>query len=195
MELEFEIRRTESTLQQGAGAGSGYTAGSDRTRFQLAGAARTEQTAMRGADGDALYPLRADDPRGHGAVPPDSPVGADADSGAVPGDRTDYRRADGSGDQLTDTTNRSDRTTGWEPEREEFLAAERARRTRAQEQTEMAPDGVDLAGVLDGVVGSISAAASVIDEPEDGEEIEWHSDSKALAEERRRKERLGMHMS
>ena len=59
----------------------------------------------------------------------------------------------------------------------------------------MAPDGVDLAGVLDGVVGSISAAASVIDELEDGEEIERHSDSKALAEERRRKEQLGLHMS
>ncbi len=60
----------------------------------------------------------------------------------------------------------------------------------------MAPDGVDHAGVLDGVVGGI-AAASIIDEPEpeDNEDIDRHSDSRALAEERRRKEQLGLHIS
>ena len=61
----------------------------------------------------------------------------------------------------------------------------------------MAYGGADLADLLDGVVGGIGAAASIIDEPEpeDNDTLEWHSDSKALAEERRRKERLGMHMS
>ena len=195
MELEFEIRRTESTVQQETGAGSGHAPGGDRARFQLESTARTEPAAMQHAGGNAPYPRRTDDQRGHGAVPPVPPGRADADSANVSGDRTDYRRADSSGDVGAKGECQTAIRTGWEPEREEFLATERARRTRAQEQTEMAPDGVDLAGVLDGVVGSISAAASVIDEPEDGEEIERHSDSKALAEERRRKEQLGLHMS
>ena len=195
MELEFEIRRTESTVQQGAAAGSGHPSGGDRARFQLEGDDRAEQEAMQYSDGNALHALRTDDQRGHGQIPPVPPGGAETGGGAMPGDRTDHRRADGSGDVGAKGECQTAIRTGWEPEREEFLATERARRTRAQEQTEMAPDGVDLAGVLDGVVGSISAAASVIDEPEDGEEIERHSDSKALAEERRRKEQLGLHMS
>ena len=196
MELEFQIRRTESDVQQGVGAGSGHPSGGDRTRFQLAGAARTEPAAMRGADGDAPHSLRTDDQRGDGQIPPVSPRGAETGGGAVPGDRTDHRRADGSGDVGAKGECQTAIRTGWEPEREEFLATERARRTRAQEQTEMAPDGVDHAGVLDGVVGGI-AAASIIDEPEpeDNEDIDRHSDSRALAEERRRKEQLGLHIS
>jgi len=36
--------------------------------------------------------------------------------------------------------------------------------------------------------------ASIMDEPEEDEDIERHSDSKVLAEEIRRKDALGMHM-
>ena len=196
MELEFQIRRTESDVQQGVGAGSGHPSGGDRARFQLAGDDRAEPTVMQHADGNAPRPLRTDDQRGDGQIPPVSPGGAETGGGAVPGDRTDHRRADGSGDQHTEATGSISGKTGWESEREVFLAAERARRARAQDQAEMASGGADFAGVLDGVVGGI-AAASIIDEPEpeDNEDIDRHSDSRALAEERERKERLGLHIS
>ena len=54
--------------------------------------------------------------------------------------------------------------------------------------------GWDFAvGAVD-VIAGIADVAAIIDEPEEDEDIEWHSDSKVLAEEIRRKEALGMHM-
>ena len=84
--------------------------------------------------------------------------------------------------------------TGWEAERGILLAEERLRRMEAQNAIENAQMGCDFAvGALDLVAG-IADVASIIDEPEEDEDIERHSDSKVLAEEIRRKEALGMHM-
>ena len=44
------------------------------------------------------------------------------------------------------------------------------------------------------VIAGIADVASIMDEPEEDEDIERHSDSKVLAEEIRRKEALGMRM-
>ena len=54
----------------------------------------------------------------------------------------------------------------------------------------------DFAVGLDSFVGGVTAVASLIeDEPaEDTEYAREHVDSKALAEERERKEALGIHM-
>ncbi|MCI6888741.1 MAG: hypothetical protein MR836_01005 [Ruminococcus sp.] len=54
----------------------------------------------------------------------------------------------------------------------------------------------DLAVGIDSVVGGVAAMASIIeDEPaDDTEYAREHIDSKALAEERERKEALGIHM-
>ena len=64
----------------------------------------------------------------------------------------------------------------------------------AQNAIENAQVGCDFAvGTLDLVAG-IADVAAIIDEPDEDEDIERHSDSKVLAEEIRRKEALGMHM-
>lgn len=84
--------------------------------------------------------------------------------------------------------------TGWEAERGILLAAERIRRMETQNAIENAQSDCDFAvGALD-IVADIADVASIIDEPEEDEDIERHSDSKVLAEEIRRKEALGMHM-
>ena len=44
------------------------------------------------------------------------------------------------------------------------------------------------------LIAGIADVAAIIDESEEDEDIERHSDSKVLAEEIRRKEALGMHM-
>jgi hypothetical protein len=54
----------------------------------------------------------------------------------------------------------------------------------------------DLAVSLDSVVDGVTAVASIIEDEsaEDTEYAREHVDSKALAEERERKEALGIHM-
>jgi len=84
--------------------------------------------------------------------------------------------------------------TGWEAERGILLQAEKLRRMEAQNAIENAQVGCDFAvGAVD-VVAGIADVASIIDESEEDEDVDRHSDSKILAEEIRRKEALGMHM-
>lgn len=84
--------------------------------------------------------------------------------------------------------------TGWETERGILLQAETLRRMEAQNAIENAQSDCDFTvGALDLVAG-IADVAAIIDEPDEDEDIERHSDSKVLAEEIRRKEALGMHM-
>ena len=77
-----------------------------------------------------------------------------------------------------------------------WLEAERARRVQAQTQIENSQVDSDLAVGLDSIVSGVTAVASIIeDEPaDDTEYAREHVDSKALAEERERKEALGIHM-
>ena len=77
-----------------------------------------------------------------------------------------------------------------------WLETERARRIQAQAQIESSQVDSDLAVGLDSIVGGVTAMASMIeDEPaDDTEYAREHIDSKALAEERERKEALGIHM-
>ena len=84
--------------------------------------------------------------------------------------------------------------TGWEVERGILFKTEKLRRMEAQNAIENAQVGYDFSvGSLD-IVAGIADVASIIDESEEDEDIERHSDSKILAEEIRRKEALGMHM-
>lgn len=86
--------------------------------------------------------------------------------------------------------------TGWEAERGIWLETERTRRIQAQAKIESSQVDSDLAVGLDSFVDGVTALASMIDdEPaEDNEYAREHIDSKALAEERERKEALGIHM-
>ena len=86
--------------------------------------------------------------------------------------------------------------TGWETERGIWLEAERARRIQAQAKLESCQVDCDITVSLDSIVGGVTAMATLIDdEPaDDNEYAREHVDSKALAEERERKEALGIHM-
>lgn len=86
--------------------------------------------------------------------------------------------------------------TGWEAERGIWLETERTRRIQAQAQIKSSQVDSDLAVGIDSVVGGVTAVASMIeDEPtDDTEYAREHIDSKALAEERERKEAHVIHM-
>ena len=86
--------------------------------------------------------------------------------------------------------------TGWEAEREDLIAAEMLRRAEQKSRLQTAPTGgADRVSAPD-IIGGIAALASIIeDEPaDDTEYAREHVDSKALAEERERKEAHGIHM-
>ena len=70
------------------------------------------------------------------------------------------------------------------------------RRIQAQAKIKSSQVDGDLAVSLDSIVGGVTAMASMIeDEPtDDTEYAREHTDSKALAEERERKEAHGIHM-
>ena len=88
------------------------------------------------------------------------------------------------------------RLTGWEAERADLIAAEMLRRAEQKSRLQTAPTGGADRSVAPDIVGGIAALASIIeDEPaDDTEYAREHTDSKALAEERERKEALGIHM-
>lgn len=86
--------------------------------------------------------------------------------------------------------------TGWEAERGIWLEAERARRIQAQAKIESSQVDSGIAVSFDSIVGGVTAVATLIeDEPADDTEYARENvDRKALAEERERKEALGIHM-
>ena len=84
--------------------------------------------------------------------------------------------------------------TGWEAERGILLQAEKLRRMETQNAIENAQVDCDFSVGADLVVAGIADVAAIMDEPQEDEDIDRHSDSKVLAEEIRRKEALGMHM-
>ncbi len=113
----------------------------------------------------------------------------EGDSGA------DVTKRDGKDFEAGSVSERA-RLTGWEAERGIWLETERARRIQAQAQIKSSQVDSDLAVSIDSVVGGVTAVASMIeDEPtDDTEYAREHTDSKALAEERERKEAHGIHM-
>ena len=189
MEYEFKIRREclDGTEQIRPESGRGNHAHGGGGQPKLDGSDQPAEKILRGTGGTVGVAGRADDQTGFGKS----------------GESTDQnptRNAEKSG--TASGRNDSDvaiihtgiTVTGWETERGILLAAERIRRMEAQNAIENAQVGCDFAdGALDHVAG-IADVAAIMDEPTEDEDIEWHSDSKVLAEEIRRKEALGMHM-
>ena len=189
MEYEFKIRREclDGTEQIRPESGRGNHAHGGGGQPKLDGSDQPAEKILRGTGGTVGVAGRADDQTGFGKS----------------GESTDQnptRNAEKSG--TASGRNDSDvaiihtgiTVTGWETERGILLAAERIRRMEAQNAIENAQVGCDFAdGALDLVAG-IADVAAIMDEPTEDEDIEWHSDSKVLAEEIRRKEALGMHM-
>ncbi len=196
MEYEFKARRIAADVRQGIVGSGGHSADSGSARFQLESADRIEQADVAGAAGDTYQTLGAGDESRNGTGVENSTLRAERYHSDLSGAVESGRRTVGNSDGSTGEGDSRPVITGWEAERGIWLEAERARRIQAQAQIESCQVDSDLAVSLDSFVGGVTAVASIIeDEPaEDNEYAREHTDSKALAEERERKEALGIHM-
>ncbi len=196
MEYEFEIRRSERSLQAEFGGDTGHTNYGLRPGTQLAGADFAAETSDRyavrsqGSDG-RNYDIRTD-----GTVHTKSADNLRSAAGTGKGDTgADVTERDGRGVEAG-SDGEGPRITGWEAERADLIAAEMLRRAEQKSRLQTAPTGgADRIAAPD-IVGGIAAMASIIeDEPaDDTEYAREHVDRKALAEERERKEAHGIHM-
>ena len=196
MEYEFKARRITADVRQGIVGSSGHSTNSSSARFQLESTDRIEQADVAGAAGNTQQTLGSGDESRNG-------TGAENSSFRAERYHSDLSRAAGSNVgnhdfscRGTEESNSGPVITGWEAERGIWLEAERARRIQAQAQIESCQVDSDLAVGIDSIVGGVAAVATLIeDEPaEDNECAREHIDSKALAEERERKEAHGIHM-
>ena len=196
MEYEFEIRRSERSLQTEFGGDTGHTNYGLRPGTQLAGADLAAETSDRydvrcqGSD------RRDNDIRTDGTVPAKSAENIRSATGTGEGDSgADVTKRDGRGIEAG-SDGEGPRITGWEAERADLIAAEMLRRAEQRSRLQTAPTGgADRVSAPD-IVGGIAALASIIeDEPaDDTEYAREHVDRKSLAKGRRKKEELGMHM-
>lgn len=196
MEYEFKARRIAADVRQGIVGSSGHSADSGGARFQLESADSTQQGNGTGAVRDTASTVDIVNESRNGTGAENSAFRAeryhsDLSETAESGSGT-IRNSNGS----TGESNSGPVLTGWEVERGIWLEAERARRIQAQAKIEGSQVDSDLAVSLDSFVGGVATMASIIEnEPvDDTEYAREHVDSKALAEERERKEALGIHM-
>ena len=196
MEYEFKARRITADVRQGIVGCGGNSASSVGTRCQLESADKFEQADVAGADGNTHQTLGAGDESRDRTGSENSTLRAEryhSDlSGAAESGSGTVRNSNGS----TGESNSGPVITGWEAERGIWLEAERTRRIQAQAKIESSQVDSDLAVGFDSIVGGVAAVASLIDdEPADDTEYAREQiDSKALAEERERKEAHGIHM-
>ena len=196
MEYEFETRRIAADVRQGIVSSGGHSANSGGARFQLESADRIEQADVAGAAGNTHQTLGAGDESGYRTVAENSTLRAEGYHSDLSGTAESSRRTVGNSDGSTGESNSGPVFTGWEVERGIWLEAERARRIQAQAKIKSSQVDSDLAVGIDSIVGGVATMASIIeDEPADDTEYARENvDRKALAEERERKEALGIHM-
>ena len=196
MEYEFKARRIAADVRQGIVGSGGHSADSGSARFQLESADRIEQADVAGAAGDTHQTLGAGDESRNGTGAENSPLRAERYHSDLSGAAESGSGTVGNSNGSTGKSNSRPVITGWETERGIWLEAERARRIQAQAKIKSRQVDSDLAVSFDSIVGGVATMASIIeDEPSDDTEYaREHVDSKALAEERERKEALGIHM-
>ncbi len=196
MEYEFETRRIAADVRQGIVGSGGHSANSGGARFQLESADRIEQTYVAGTVRDTANAVNAVNKSGDRTGAESSTLRAESHNRNLSGAAESGSRTVENSGISTGESDIRPVLTGWEAERGIWLEAERARRIQAQAQIESSQVDSDLAVGLDSIVGGVTAVASLIeDEPaDDTEYAREHTDSKALAEERERKEALGIHM-
>ena len=196
MEYEFKTRRIAADVRQGIVGSGGHSADSSGARFKLESTDKIEQADVAGAAGNTQQTLGSGDESRNG-------TGAENSSFRAERYHSNLSGAAGSNVGNHDVSSRENEEsnsrpvlTGWEAERGIWLETERARRIQAQARIESSQVDSDLAVGIDSIVGGVTAMAALIDdEPSDDTEYaREHVDSKALAEERERKEALGIHM-
>ena len=196
LEHEFEIRRIESDVRQGIISSGGRSASSVGARCQLESTDRIEQTDVSRAIGNTANAVSTGNERRDRTDAENGTLRAESDHRNLSGTAESGSGTVGNSGSSTGESNCRPVLTGWEAERGIWLEAERARRVQAQAQLENSQVDSVLAVSLDSIVGGVTAVATLIeDEPSDDTEYaREHVDSKALAEERERKEALGIHM-
>ena len=196
MEYEFETRRIATDVRQGIISSGGNSASSVGTRCQLESADKVEQADVAGAVRDTANAIGAVNESRDRTGAENNTLRAARNNRNLSGVAESGSRNVGNDSDSVEEINSRPRLTGWETEREVWLEAERARRIQAQAQIERSQVDSDIAVSLDSIVGGVTAMATLIeDEPaEDNEYAREYADSKALAEERERKEALGIHM-
>lgn len=196
MEYEFKIRRecldgTQQIRPESSGRNHAHGGGGQP---ELDGGDQSAEKILRGTGGTVRITRRADDQAWNRNAPAESESAVRSGGGRMQADSEIHGRAD---EQFIDESHQpigEAVITGWEAERRIFLQAEKLRRMEAQNAIENAQSDCDFTvGAVDLIAG-IADVAAIIDEPEEEEDIERHSDSKVLAEEIRRKKALGMHM-
>ena len=196
MEHEFKIRRecldgTQQIRLTGGGRNHAHGGGGQP---ELDGGDQSAEKILRGAGGTVRITGRADDQARNRNAPTESESAVRSGRGRMQENSEIHSRAD---NELSDELNQpigKAVVTGWETERGILLAAERIRRMEAQNAIENAQVGCVFTDGAALVIAGIADVASIMDESEEDEEIERHSDSKVLAEEIRRKKALGIHM-
>ena len=196
MEYEFKTRRIAADVRQGIVGSGRHTADGIGARLQLESADRIEPIDVTGAVGNTNQTLGAGDESRDRTGTENGTFRAERYHSDLSGAAESGSGTVGNSNGSTGESNSGPVITGWEAERAIWLETERARRIQAQAQIESCQVDSDLAVSLDSFVGGVTAVASIIeDEPaEDNEYAREHTDSKALAEERERKEALGIHM-
>ncbi|PWJ09796.1 relaxase/mobilization nuclease domain-containing protein [Ruminococcus flavefaciens] len=196
MEYEFETRRIAADVRQGIVGCGGNSASSVGTRCQLESTDRIEQADVAGAAGNTQPTLGAGDESGYRTGAENSTLRAESNHRNLSGTAESGSGTVGNSGGSTGESNSKLVITGWEAERGIWLEAERARRVQVQAQLESSQVDSDITVGIDSIIGSVTAVASIIeDEPvDDTEYAREHIDSKALAEERERKEAHGIHM-
>ncbi len=196
MEYEFKIRREclDGTEQIRPEGGGGNHAHGGSGQPKLDSGDRSAEKILRGTGGTVGVTGRADDQAWNRNAPTESESTVQSGGERMQADSEIHGRTD---EQFSDEFNQPVGEvviTGWETERGILLAAKRIRRIEAQNAIENAQVGCDFTVGAALVIAGIADVAAIIDEPQEDEDIERHSDSKLLAEEIRRKEALGMHM-
>jgi len=196
MEYEFKARRITADVRQGIVGSGGHSADGIGARFQLESTDNTQQGNGTGAVRDTANTVDIINESRNGTGAENSTLRAeryhsDLSEAAESGSGTVGNNGSSTGESNSEPV-----LTGWEVERGIWLEAERARRIQAQAKIKSSQVDSDLAVGIDSIVGSVAAMATLIeDEPaEDTEYAREYTDSKALAEERERKEALGIHM-
>ncbi len=196
MEHEFEIRRecldgTEQIRLAGGGRNPAHGGGGQP---ELDSSHQSAEKILRGTGRTVEAAGRADNQAWNRNAPAESESAVRSGGGRMQADSEIHGRADKQFPDKSDQPVGEAVVTGWETERGIFFATERIRRMEAQNAIENAQSDFDFSvGAVD-VVAGIADVAAIIDEPEEDEDIDRHSDSKVLAEEIRRKKALGMHM-
>ncbi|MBR3666018.1 MAG: relaxase/mobilization nuclease domain-containing protein [Ruminococcus sp.] len=196
MEYEFETRRIAADVRQGIVGSVGHSADSVSARFQLESADRIEQANVAGAVRDTANTVDIVNESRNRTGAENSPLRAERYHSDLSGAAGSNVGKHDVSCRAVEESNSGPVITGWEVERGIWLEAERTRRIQAQAQIKSSQVDSDLAVGIDSIVGGVATMATIIeDEPvDDTEYAREYVDSKALAEERERKEAHGIHM-